>query len=162
MFCPFCQTDDDKVIDSRSSDQGRTIRRRRECNACGRRFTTYERIEDSVKLSVIKRDGSRVPYNREKQIFGLEKACYKRPVAAEQLSRAIEGIEDELFRSFEKEVASIDIGKIVSRYLKNLDQVAYVRFASVYKQFQDIEQMLDEVKDVMESGAPDPRQKDLF
>ena len=141
MFCPFCQTDDDKVIDSRSSDQGRTIRRRRECNACGR---------------------SRVPYNREKLIAGLEKACYKRPVAAEQLSRAIEGIEDELFRSFEKEVASIDIGQIVSRYLKNLDQVAYVRFASVYKQFQDIEQMLDEVKDVMESGAPDPRQKDLF
>jgi transcriptional repressor NrdR len=162
MLCPFCEVDDDKVIDSRSSDRGRTIRRRRECNACARRFTTYERLEDTVKLSVVKKDGSRVPYAREKLIIGLERACYKRPVSAESLSRAIEEIEDELFKTFEKEVESAQIGQIVSQHLKSLDQVAYVRFASVYKQFQDIGELLDEVKDVIESGPQDPKQKGLF
>ena len=151
MRCPFCGEDKDKVIDSRSSEQGKVIRRRRECLGCSRRFTTYERVEGPVKLAVIKRDGSRVPYDRQKLVTGLEKACYKRPVSAERIQQIVEGIEDDLFRTYDREVESDEIGRLASERLKREDQVAYVRFASVYKQFRDIEDLLEEVQQVVAS-----------
>lgn len=157
MLCPFCSADHDKVIDSRSSDAGRIIRRRRECLACGRRFTTYERIEEMVKLAVVKRDGSRVPYNRQKILAGLEAACYKRPVPVEQLTRAVEEIEEILFKSYDKEVDSRDIGRIASDKLREIDQIAYVRFASIYKQFRAPEDFLEEVREVIEANKLNSR-----
>jgi len=138
MQCPACGHDDDKVVDSRSSEGGRVIRRRRECLACGRRYTTYERVEETLRLMVIKKDGSRVPYNREKLILGLQRACYKRPVADSQIRQIVEATEEEIFRRFEKEVPARFIGDTVSGYLRNVDQVAYIRFASVYRNFQDV------------------------
>ena len=164
MRCPFCGEDKDKVIDSRSSDQGRTVRRRRECIPCGRRFTTYERVEETVKLTVVKKDGSRVPYDRQKLMAGLGKALYKRPVPAETVLEMVEQIEDDLFRTYEKEVASSDVGLLVSEKLKQVDRVAYVRYASVYKDFQDIEDLLEHVKEVVESKhkTDPPNQGRLF
>jgi len=164
MRCPFCDEDKDKVVDSRSAEQGRGIRRRRECLGCGRRFTTYERAETAVKLAVVKKDGSRVPYDREKMLAGLQKACYKRPVSVKQLQEIVEDVEDLLFRTYDKEVDSTDIGRILSDQLKRIDQVAYVRFASVYKQFRDIEDLFDEVKEVIATKQPleGPQQGRLF
>ena len=130
--------DDDKVIDSRSSDAGRTIRRRRECLACERRFTTYEKTNDGFKLSVIKRDESRVPYERDKIIGGLEKACYKRPVPAAYIQKIADKAEENLFKRFDKEVPSTEIGEQVMRYLRAVDKIAYIRFASIYREFTDI------------------------
>ncbi|MHC4996022.1 MAG: transcriptional regulator NrdR [Planctomycetota bacterium] len=164
MRCPFCGEDKDKVVDSRSSDQGRVIRRRRQCLKCGRRFTTYERLEEAIKLNVIKRDGTRVPYDRIKLQTGLEKSCYKRPVSAQQIQKIVEDVEEVIFRDYEREIASADIGKLLSERIKRVDQVAYVRYASVYKQFRDIEDLLEEVKDVMQSniGQEPPEQGKLF
>lgn len=156
MRCPYCGEDDDKVIDSRSTDAGKAIRRRRECIRCNRRFTTYEHVEESPKLAVIKRDGTRVPYDRAKLVAGVQHACYKRPVPAEAIENLATEVEEEIFRTHEREVASIEIGRAASDRLKRLDQVAYVRFASVYKQFRDLDDLLDEVRDVLESGQPDP------
>jgi len=154
MRCPSCGEEKDKVIDSRSAEQGRVIRRRRQCLGCDRRFTTYERLEETVRLTVVKKDGSRVPYNRQKLIAGLEKACYKRPVSVEQLQQLVEDLEEELFQTYEREVRSEEIGRLLSERLKQIDQVAYVRYASVYKQFRDIEDLLEEVRDVINSGEP--------
>jgi len=164
MQCPFCGTDKDKVIDSRSAEAGKVIRRRRECTGCKRRFTTYERVEETVRLMVVKKDGSRVPYDRGKLINGLTKACYKRPIAAEQIQQLVEDIEDLLYRTYDKEVDTTDIGQIASEKLKQVDRVAYVRFASVYKQFRDIEDFLAEVKEVMDTSSPidGPTQGKLF
>ncbi|QNN21494.1 transcriptional repressor NrdR [Planctomycetales bacterium ZRK34] len=164
MQCPFCGLDKDKVIDSRSAEQGKVIRRRRECLRCKRRFTTYERVEETVRLMVVKKDGSRVPYDRGKIISGLTKACYKRPVSAERIQTLVEEIEDQLYRTYDKEVETTDIGQIASDKLKAVDRVAYVRFASVYKQFRDIEDFLAEVKEVMDTAAPldGPTQGKLF
>jgi len=156
MICPICGADNDKVIDSRAAENGRVVRRRRECLGCGRRFTTYERVEDAIKLSVVKRDNSRVPYNRLKLRTGVEQACYKRPVDSDQISSLVESVEEELHRRFDREVASREIGEIVCERLRNLDQVAYVRFASVYKQFRTIEEVMDDMREVM-SRPPDPK-----
>lgn len=163
MRCPRCGQDNDKVIDSRSTDAGAAIRRRRECLACSKRFTTYETIESAIKLAVIKKDGTRVPYDRNKLMSGLEKACYKRPVSAEQMQRIIDEVEEELFKKFDREVQSIEIGKALAERLKKVDQIAYVRFASVYKQFRDLDDFLDEVREVLESNqANPPNQGKLF
>jgi transcriptional repressor NrdR len=163
MRCPFCGEDNDKVIDSRATDAGRAIRRRRQCLACNRRFTTKEYVEENTRMTVIKKDGTRVPYDRQKLLGGLQKACYKRPVSVEALDRAVDEIEEELFRTHEREVQSVEIGRLVAQRLKALDQVAYVRFASVYKQFRDLDDLLDEVREVLESGQPDrPEQGRLF
>ena len=164
MRCPSCGDNKDRVIDSRSADQGRTIRRRRECTKCNRRFTTYERVEDTVKLAVIKKDGSRVPYTRSKLLNGLEKACYKRPVSAERLSKMADMVEEDLFRNHEREVPSQEIGRLAAEKLKHTDQVAYVRYASVYKQFKDLDDLMDDVRDVIESrnNADPPSQGKLF
>jgi transcriptional repressor NrdR len=160
--CPFCKEDQDKVIDSRSSEGGRIIRRRRQCLACKRRFTTYERVEDAVKLTVVKKDGSRVPYNRQRIIAGVQKACYKRPISMQQIENLAEEVEEEIFRRQGQEVSSRFIGEQTMTRLKILDQVAYVRFASVYRDFQDLGQFIEEVNEVMDRKEPVPGQKKLF
>ena len=154
MRCPFCKEDSDKVVDSRSSDSGRVIRRRRQCLACRRRFTTYERTGESFKLHVVKKDKSRVPYEREKIIAGLQKACYKRPVSAEQLQQIADKTEEDIFRSSDKEVTSAYVGECVMKHLREVDKVAYIRFASVYREFKDAGELLDEVsKAIQESES---------
>ena len=145
MRCPFCKEDRDKVVDSRSSDSGRVIRRRRQCLACQRRFTTYEKTSESFKLHVVKKDKSRVPYDREKVIVGVQKACYKRPVSAEQIQLVADRTEEDIFRRFDKEVSSSFVGECVMRHLRETDKVAYIRFASVYREFRDAGELLDEV-----------------
>ena len=145
MRCPFCKEDRDKVIDSRSSDGARVIRRRRQCLACRKRFTTYEKTSDSFKMYVIKKDSSRVPYDREKIIAGLQKACYKRPVSAEQIRQIADRVEEDIFRNFDKEVTSSFIGENVIRHLRDVDKVAYIRFASVYRDFKDAGELIEEV-----------------
>ncbi len=149
MRCPFCKEDSDKVIDSRSSDGGRIIRRRRQCLACKKRFTTYEKTSDSFRMYVIKKDNSRVPYDREKVIVGLQKACYKRPVSAEQIRQIADRVEEDIFRNFDKEVTSSFIGESVIRHLRDVDKVAYIRFASVYRDFKDAGELIEEVSQVI-------------
>jgi transcriptional repressor NrdR len=163
MRCPFCKEDDDKVIDSRSTESGRCIRRRRQCLSCRRRFTTYERIEEAIKLAVIKRDGSRVPYDRDKMLEGIRQAAYKRPITADRLEQVIDEVEEYLVSNFEKEVSSQTIGERLAAVLRRVDKVAYVRFASVYRQFEDVGDFIDEVQDVIERSAGDvPGQGNLF
>jgi transcriptional repressor NrdR len=163
MRCPFCGENDDKVIDSRAADAGRSVRRRRECLKCSKRFTTYERAEDNVRLTVVKKDKTRVPYDRAKLLSGLEKACYKRPVSAEKLARLVDEVEEELLKRGEREVEAAEIGRIVSNRLKHIDKVAYVRFASVYKDFKDIDDLLDEVHEMLAAAAAEqPGQGKLF
>ena len=149
MRCPFCKEDDDKVIDSRSSEGGRIIRRRRECQSCERRFTTYEKIGEAFKLNVVKKDGTRVPYEREKLIAGLQKACYKRPVSAEKIQDIADCIEEEIFRNFDKEVSALFLGEHAMRFLRRVDKVAYIRFASVYRDFTDAGDLLNEVSQAL-------------
>lgn len=149
MRCPFCKEDCDKVIDSRSSDAGRVIRRRRQCLECKKRFTTYEKIGESFKLYVVKKDNSRVPYERDKVISGLQKACYKRPVSAEQIRQIADRVEEDIFRSFDKEVSSAFIGDSVMKRLRGVDKVAYIRFASVYRDFKDADDLIEEVSQVI-------------
>lgn len=145
MRCPFCKEDHDRVLDSRSSDAGRIIRRRRLCLTCKKRFTTYEKIGESFKLSVIKKDDSRVPYDRDKIIAGLQKACYKRPVSAEQVQLIADKVEEDIFKNFDKEVSSAFIGESVMKHLRLVDNVAYIRFASVYRDFKDAGELIEEV-----------------
>jgi transcriptional repressor NrdR len=149
MRCPFCSTDDTRVLDSRDSNEGAVIRRRRECEACKRRFTTYERV-DELNPVVIKKDGRREAFDRDKLLMGLKKACEKRPVSVEQLEEIITSIERKLQETGEKEVPSTVIGEEVMRKLPALDEVAYVRFASVYRSFRDIAEFMDELKDILE------------
>jgi transcriptional repressor NrdR len=143
--CPFCKEEQDKVIDSRSSDGGRIIRRRRQCLACNKRFTTYEKTSESFRMYVIKKDSSRVPYDREKIIAGLQKACYKRSVSAEQVRQIADKVEEDVFRNFDKEVTSSFIGESVIKHLRDVDKVAYIRFASVYRDFKDAGEFIDEI-----------------
>jgi transcriptional repressor NrdR len=149
MRCPFCKTDNDKVVDSRASDGGAVIRRRRECLECGRRYTTYERVEE-IPLRVVKKDGSREPFERGKILSGLLKACEKRPVATDALEGIVQEIERKLADIAEREVSSRQIGEMVMQHLRTLDQVAYVRFASVYRAFKDINQFLEELRPMLE------------
>lgn len=163
MRCPFCGANNDKVVDSRATDECRAIRRRRECLGCRKRFTTYENIEANARMQVIKKDGTRVPYERRKILAGLEKACYKRPMSAEVLDQLVDRVEEQLMREHDKEIEADEIGRVIAGGLKELDQVAYVRFASVYKQFRDLDDFLDEVREVLESGPGDaPEQGQLF
>ncbi len=162
MRCPFCKEDNDKVIDSRSSEAGRVVRRRRECLECHRRFTTYERIEETVKLTVVKKDGSRVPYHRDHIIAGVQKACYKRPVSMQSMIQLSEEVEEAIFRQQGQEVSSKFIGSCVMRQLEQLDKVAYVRFASVYREFQGVGDFLDEVNEVMQKPQESQGQSRLF
>jgi len=147
--CPFCKEDEDRVVDSRSTDAGRIIRRRRQCLACKRRFTTYEKIGESFKLCVVKKDSSRVPYDRDKIIAGLQKACYKRPISAEQIQQVADKVEEDIFRNFDKEVSSAFVGESVMKHLRVVDKVAYIRFASVYRDFEDAGELIKEVTEAI-------------
>ena len=149
MKCPFCSVDNTRVIDSRPADDGDSIRRRRQCDACGRRFTTYEKVE-TIPLIIIKKDNNREQYDRSKIEAGILRACYKRPVSAEAIQRTIEAIETEIFKREEKEISSNLIGEIVMEKLKNLDPVAYVRFASVYREFKDVNIFVAELKKILD------------
>ena len=162
MRCPFCKEDHDKVVDSRSSEGGRVVRRRRLCLACKRRYTTYERVEEPVKLTVIKKDGSRVPYDRGRIIAGVQKACYKRPVSLEQMERLAEEVEEAIFRQQGQEVTSRFIGEETIKRLKGLDKVAYVRYASVYREFADLDQFINEAQELMRQSPEEAGQKRLF
>ncbi|MBU4311725.1 MAG: transcriptional regulator NrdR [Candidatus Omnitrophica bacterium] len=148
MKCPFCGHKEDKVIDSRSSEEGRSIRRRRECLKCKRRFTTYENIEET-SLMVIKKDGRREPFDRKKILAGIQKACEKRPISTQQLEELVDRIEHTLQSKFEKEVEASAVGELLMELLYGLDEVAYVRFASVYRQFKDINQFMKELKGLL-------------
>ena len=148
MRCPYCSYSESKVIDSRPAEEGTTIRRRRECLSCGKRFTTYE-VMERLPLMEIKRDGRRQSFDRMKVIGGIVKACEKRPVPVEQIERIANEIEQELQSSLEREVSSAQIGEMIMDRLKDLDQVAYVRFASVYRQFKDINTFLDELNKLL-------------
>jgi transcriptional repressor NrdR len=164
MRCPFCHSlDKDRVIDSRPVEDGVGIRRRRVCEHCKRRFTTYERPEDTIRLMVIKKDNTRVPYDRNRLMNGVLKACYKRPVSSENISRLVDAVEEEIAKTNDNEVPSGVIGECVMKYLRKLDPIAYVRFASVYREFQDVRQLVDEATDVLKAGEnKDPDQQDLF
>ena len=148
MRCPYCSYSESKVIDSRPAEEGTTIRRRRECLSCGKRFTTYE-IMERLPLLVIKRDGSRQSFDKVKVINGMVKACEKRPVPASEIERVADEIEQELQSSLEREVSSAQIGEMIMDRLKDMDQVAYVRFASVYRQFKDVNSFMEELQDML-------------
>jgi len=145
MRCPFCANPEDRVVDSRELAEASQVRRRRECLACGRRFTTYERVEEVPSL-VIKRDGRREGYDRGKVLAGLLRACEKRPVTLRQLEDMADDVEAALGRKDEREIASAEIGQILMGRLRDLDQIAYVRFASVYRRFEDVEQFVQELE----------------
>lgn len=154
MRCPFCKRDNDRVTDSRASDEGYAIRRRRECLSCKRRYTTYERLEEDV-IKVVKKDGAREPFNREKIRQGLERACWKRAVPSEQLEKIVVEVENEVLTSFETEIESRRLGEMVMERLALVDQVAYVRFASVYREFKDASDFVQELQPMLR----DARQK---
>lgn len=156
MRCPYCRQDNDRVIDSRASQDGFATRRRRECISCHRRYTTYEKIEEPA-VKVIKKDGTRVPFERDKIKRGLEKACWKRPISDDQLEAIVAAVENEVYESAEAEVESDLLGEMVMKRLRQLDQVAYVRFASVYRQFQDARDFVHELGPMLEES---PRQPD--
>lgn len=148
MECPFCHVDNDRVVDTRNVDDGTAIRRRRKCAACGRRFTTYERIELST-VKVIKKDGSRVPYDRLKLKRGIEKACWKRPISDRQIESLLAEIEGELEVNFDGEVPSRELGELVMDRLRKFDQVAYVRFVSVYREFNDVRDFVEALRPML-------------
>ncbi len=154
MKCPQCGFEEDKVVDSRTTKEGEAIRRRRECLKCSFRFTTYEYIE-RAPLMVVKKDGRREQYSREKLLSGLVKACEKRPVSREQLEKVVDDIEAVMFAKFKNEVKSTEIGNLVIDRLQSLDEVAYVRFASVYRQFKDINQFMSEVRNLLDRQNKD-------
>ena len=150
MKCPFCSAADTKVIDSRPADDNSSIRRRRQCETCGKRFTTYEKLE-TMPLMVIKKDNSREPYDRSKIEAGIIHSCHKRPVSIQQIKAMIDEIENEIFNKDEKEVATSSIGELVMKKLKDLDEVAYVRFASVYREFKDVNTFMEEIGKLLKS-----------
>jgi transcriptional repressor NrdR len=141
VICPFCNADNDKVIDSRASDAGKSIRRRRECCGCSRRFTTYERVEQTARLMVVKRDGTLQPFDRQKILTGLYSACGKRPIPEDVKLRLAETLEEELHREFEREVPSRAVGERLMAKLRDVDEVAYIRYASEYYQFKSVEEL---------------------
>ena len=148
MRCPYCSLTESKVSDSRRTEENNSIRHRRECLRCGKRFTTYEKLE-SIALVVIKKDDSRQPFNRNKILKGIMTACEKRPISLAQMERITDEIESELSQSMEREVRSTRIGELVMKKLRKLDEVAYVRFASVYKQFDDVNTFMEELKELI-------------
>lgn len=152
MKCPFCLEDNTRVLDSRPVDDNTAIRRRRLCDSCGKRFTTYEKVE-TLPLVVIKKDQTRQQYDRSKIEGGVMRACYKRPISAEVINRLVDSVENEIFRMSDREVSSTTIGNVLMDHLKKLDGVAYVRFASVYREFKDVNTLMEELKDLMEKTS---------
>jgi transcriptional repressor NrdR len=152
MRCPFCSHEEDKVVDSRISKEGRAVRRRRECLNCARRFTTYEYVEN-ISLTIIKNDQRREPYERQKLMQGITAACKKRPVSVKKIESIVDKIENRIERISKNEVSSVDIGRMVMEELYALDEVAYVRFASVYRKFKDVSDFISEVKGIGSKGG---------
>lgn len=152
MLCPFCHVDNDKVIDSRASEDGMAIRRRRQCMRCEKRYTTYERIEE-LSVKVIKKDKAREPYRREKIRKGVSVACWKRPISDEQIERLIGRVEHRIFQEYDYEIPSRELGNLVMAELRQLDQVAYVRFASVYREFDDARDFVKEIQPMLGRGT---------
>ncbi|MFG0331514.1 MAG: transcriptional regulator NrdR [Phycisphaerales bacterium] len=163
MICPYCGQNEDRVIDSRATDGGRAIRRRRVCEKCEKRFTTYERVEAGVRLMVIKRDGSRQAFDAQKMLAGIEAACGKLPITADQKQCIVDEVEEELYRDFDREVATDVIGDRVAARLRRLSQVAYVRFASVYRDFHDVDDFIEAASESKERASREtPGQTGLF
>lgn len=153
MKCPFCQLDNDRVIDSRASQDGMATRRRRECLGCNRRYTTYERPEETT-IKVVKKDGSRAPFSRDKIRRGLERACSKRPIKGRQIDECVAAIENDVYASFETEIESSALGLLVMEHLRDLDEVAFIRFASVYRQYSDVQDFFEELRPMLEKRIP--------
>lgn len=149
MKCPFCGEDDTKVIDSRPADENMSIRRRRQCDQCQKRFTTYERVE-AIPLVVIKKDLTREPYDRTKIEKGVFRSCHKRPISVPQMNHLVDKVEAKVFSKEEREIPSSYIGELVMRYLEELDAVAYVRFASIYREFKDVDTFMEELKKILD------------
>ena len=149
MKCPFCGEDDTRVIDSRPADENMSIRRRRQCDKCQKRFTTYEKVE-AIPLVVIKKDQTREPYDRTKIEKGVFRSCHKRPISVPQMSHLVDQVEAKVFSKEEREIPSSYIGELVMRYLEELDAVAYVRFASIYREFKDVDTFMEELKKILD------------
>ena len=147
MKCPYCGKENTRAIDSRPTDDS-SIRRRRQCDECGKRFTTYEKVE-TLPLIVVKKDNNREPYDREKIVAGIVRSCHKRPISMKQINDMVDDIEGQIFNMEEKEIPTTTIGSIVMDKLKDLDEVAYVRFASVYREFKDVNTFMDEIKKIL-------------
>ena len=162
MICPYCGEDHDRVIDSRGSDGGLVIRRRRECVACGKRYTTYERVERTARLMVVKRDGTRVPFDGLNVLRGVRAACGKRAVPEAAKERLVRQIEDELHREFDREVPSSEVGQRVATKLREIDEVAYFRFAIEYHNLATLDDLADELSDLRSRPKNLPNQRDLF
>lgn len=163
MQCPACKQQDTRVIDSRVTEGGQAIRRRRECNDCKRRFTTKERLEDDLRLVAIKANGQRVPYSREKILLGVERACLKLDVSEEQLQQLVNRVEEELLKNHDREVSTEEIGRYVGQQLRRLHPVAYVRFMSVHRKYSTVDEFIDEITNVRVQVAQDsPSQQSLF
>ncbi len=158
MRCPYCKEDRDRVIDTRPSEDGHVIRRRRQCEGCGKRYTTHERLE-TLPLRVVKKDSRRVPFDRKTMLTGILRAVEKRPVSIEQAEDLVDAVESEVLRRFEKEVPSREIGQMVMKRLRDLDEVAYVRFASVYREFKEVDDFLQEVRSIAKQGGKHARDR---
>lgn len=152
MKCPYCEYFESKVVDSRPTDEGQAIRRRRECIKCTKRFTTYEKIEE-IPIIVVKKDGNRQSFDRNKVLNGIIKSCEKRPVSMNEIEKIVDDIEKILSNSLEKEVTSVEIGEHIMNKLKNVDEVSYVRFASVYRQFKDVNSFMEELKKILDEDS---------
>ena len=152
MKCPYCDFDTSKVVDSRPIEEGNSIRRRRECENCKKRFTTYEKIEQ-VNVMVVKKDGAREFFDREKILQGIIRSCEKRPISIKQMENIVTDIEKEIVNMMQREISSEEIGNLVMDKLKDIDEVSYVRFASVYRQFKDVNSFLDELKNIIEEKS---------
>ncbi len=162
MICPYCSADHDKVIDSRSSEGGHAVRRRRECLSCGRRFTTYEKFERTARLMVIKKDGARVAFDRENILRGVQAACGKRPIAEPSKIELVDLVEEEVHRDFDREVPSDEIGRRVIARLRDLDQIAYIRYASEYYNFRTLDEFEEELSELKARPRALPNQTALF
>lgn len=162
MMCPWCGADDDRVVDSRAAEDGAAIRRRRLCERCGRRFTTYERVEPARPLTVVKRDGSRVGFDREKILEGIRAACGKRPIPEARKTALVAEVEASLHRDFEGEVASAEIGRRIMAGLREIDGIAYLRYASEYYMFRDVDDLAGELAELQRKVSPPPEQPPLF
>ncbi len=162
MICPYCGEDDDKVIDSRSSEGGLVIRRRRECTICKRRYTTYERVEKTTRLVVVKKDGSRVKFDSQKILAGVQSACGKRPMSEETKTQLIKEIEEEIHHEFDREVPSSEIGQRVAARLREIDDIAYIRFASEYFEFRTLDDFSEELTNLKARPKHLPNQTNLF
>jgi transcriptional repressor NrdR len=162
LICPYCGQDDDRVIDSRASDGGLVVRRRRECHNCEKRYTTYERVEKTARLVVVKKDGSRVPFEVDSVVKGLQAACGKRPVPEPVKLRIAQEVEDALHREFDREVPSTEIGRRVAAKLREVDQIAYIRYASEYQEFRTLDEFAEELTALKARPKDLPNQRGLF